>query len=138
MIERRSISELSSNTTGPASRRGVSIQGQLLRLSTHHTVAIYLRQGSLWVADFIDGHGQLVDANTWFRFNCGSLANSHALRRMALESAIPLSPELIAAIERLHHPTTTHRPSAWRRFVEAVLSGTAPRPFGADASRSKG
>ena len=138
MTERRSLSELSPKTTDRASRPRVSIQGQVLRLSTHHTVAIYLRAGSLWVADFIDGQGQLVDANTWFRFNCGSLANSHALRRMTLESAIPLSPDLVAAIERLHHPTTAHRPSAWRRFVEAVISGATPRLFGADASRSKG
>lgn len=79
-----------------------SIQGQLLRLSAHHTVAIYLREGALWVADFIDGHGKLVDASTWFRFNCGLLSNSHALRRMTLESAMPLSRDLVASIEGLH------------------------------------
>jgi hypothetical protein len=92
--------------TDHALRLRGSIQGRLLRLSTHHTVAIYLRQGSLWVADFIDGQGTLVNANTWFRFNCRSLANSHALRRMALESAIPLSVDLIERIEGLHHATT--------------------------------
>ena len=56
----------------------------MLRLSEYHAVAIYLRDGVVWVADFIDGQGALVDANTWFRFNCGNLDNSHALRRMAL------------------------------------------------------
>jgi hypothetical protein len=79
-----------------------TIQGQILRLSEHHVVAIYLRNGALWVADFIDGHGTLADAKTWFRFNCGTLATSHALRRMALESALPLSAELVERIEALH------------------------------------
>src|SRR5262252_408374 len=78
------------------------IQGQMLRLSEHRSVAIYLRDGVMWVADFIDGHGELVDANTWFRFNCGALANSHARRRMALESAMPISLELGERIEALH------------------------------------
>jgi hypothetical protein len=88
-----------------------SIQGQLLRISAHHTVAIYLREGSLWVADFIDGQGRLVDASIWFRFNCGSLSNSHALRRMTLESAMPLSTDLVARIEGLHRavPETISR-----------------------------
>jgi hypothetical protein len=96
------------------------IQGQLLRLSTHHTVAIYLRQGSIWVAEFIDGRGVLADANTWFRFNCGTLSNSHALRRMALESAIPLSAELVEQIEALHRPPVVKRRRALGQLVEAI------------------
>ena len=78
------------------------IQGQLLRLSERREVAIYLRDGALWVADFIDGFGTLADAATWFRFNCASSASWHLRRRMALESAMPLSSVLIARIERLH------------------------------------
>jgi len=80
----------------------LSIRGQLLRRSEHRAVAIYLRGDSTWVADFVDGHGVLVDVNTWFRFNCGTPANGHVSRRIALESAIPLSSELIAQIEALH------------------------------------
>ena len=91
-----------------------SIQGQLLRLSAHHTVAIYLREGALWVADFIDGQGELVDASIWIRFNCGSLSNSHALRRMTLESAIPLSTDLVARIEGLHRAVAVSRNSLGR------------------------
>ena len=78
------------------------IQGQLLRLSERREVAIYLREGALWVADFIDGCGTLADATTWFRFNCASASSWHVRRRMALESAMPLSSVLIARIERLH------------------------------------
>jgi hypothetical protein len=65
-------------------------------------VAIFLRDGALWVADFINGEGQLIDAATWFRFNCGALSSPQARRRMVLESAIPLSEELTARIQRLH------------------------------------
>ena len=78
-----------------------AIQGQLLRQSEHHEVAVFLRDGVLWVADFIDGEGTLIHAATWFRFNCGGLASPHARRRMVLESAVPLSPEIVARIGRL-------------------------------------
>ena len=79
-----------------------SIQGQLLRVSEHRAVAIYLRKGRTWVADFVDGQGVLIDVNTWFRFNCGSLANPYVSRRIALESALPLPEELVVKIEALH------------------------------------
>ena len=78
------------------------IQGQLLRLSERREVAIYLRDNVLWVADYIDGHGELVDAATWFRFNCGTPSTPYAQRRMVLESAIPLSAQLAQRIEGLH------------------------------------
>src|SRR5580765_702557 len=78
------------------------IQGQLLRLSERREVAIYLRDGALWVADFIDGFGTLADAATWFRFSCASSASWHLRRRMALESAMPLSSALIARSPRVH------------------------------------
>lgn len=81
------------------------IQGQLLRLSARREVAIYLRDGALWIADFIDGHGELIDAATWFRFNCGSPSPSHVHRRMIRESAIPLSIHLALRIEQLHRPS---------------------------------
>jgi len=77
------------------------LQGQVLRRSDRREVAIFLRDCVLWVADFIDGEGQLVDAATWFRFNCGDLANSEARRRMVRESAIPPSAELASRIAAL-------------------------------------
>lgn len=92
-----------------ASRSSGSIQGQFLRLSTHRQVAIYLREGSTWVADFVGGQGVLVGAGTWLRFNCGTPANAYASRRTALESAIPLSAELAARIELLHQAAAARR-----------------------------
>lgn len=79
-----------------------TIRGQMLRRNARREVAIYLREGILWIADFIDGDGQIVDAPTWIRFYCGSPSTRHAHRRMALESAVPVSRELSMRIEQLH------------------------------------
>ena len=92
---------------------GASIQGQILRHTEHREVAIFLREGALWVADFVDGRGELIDAATWFRFNCAGTAVSAAERRMLLESAMPLSAELAARIgELLRTSGTTGQASA--------------------------
>jgi hypothetical protein len=77
------------------------IQGQLLRQNKRREVAIFLRGGVLWVADFIDGQGELMEATTWFRFNCATPSATHARWRMAVESATPLSDDLVQRIERL-------------------------------------
>jgi len=77
------------------------IQGQMLRHSARRDVAIYLRCGAVWVADFIDEDGQIVDAATWIRFNCGAVSYL-ARRRMFHESAAPVSRELSMRIEKLH------------------------------------
>ena len=81
--------------------RSSPLQGQVLRRNERREVAIFLHDNALWVADFIDGQGELVDAVTWFRFNCGAAASAQARRRMALESALPLSDDLVARIEAL-------------------------------------
>ena len=79
-----------------------TIQGQLLRIDDHHEIAIHTRNGRAWVADFVNGHGELMDATTWFRSHCGVFAVSHAWRRIALQTATPLSEEVVARIEALH------------------------------------
>lgn len=84
-----------------------AIQGQLLRLSERREVAIYLRDGRLWIADFIDGSGELIEPASWFRFNCGTPSARRARRRMLLESAIPLSADIAEKIESLHHPQSS-------------------------------
>jgi hypothetical protein len=102
--------------------RPYQIKGQMLRLSEHHAVAIYLREGILWVADFAEDQGVLVDANTWFRFNCGNLANSHSLRRMALESAMPISSEFGFRIEALHAADISRRGRSLTELVALVVA----------------
>jgi hypothetical protein len=103
-----------------------SIQGQLLRQSERHEVAIFLRDGALWVADFIDGDGRLVEATTWFRFNCGPLSSSHAQRRLVLESAIPLSEELAERIERLHPSADARNAGTVALLLESVAAHLLP------------
>jgi hypothetical protein len=107
-------------------RFATAIQGQLLRWNERREVAIYLRKDALWVADFIDGDGELVDAVTWFRFNCGTPFTSQARRRMILESAMPLSGQLAARIESLHRSSTTRKRGALTRLFRAI-SAYAPR-----------
>jgi hypothetical protein len=79
----------------------VTILGQMLRRSERRKTAIYLRDGFLWVADYVDGHGHLIDAKSWLRFNCGGIS-AQARRRMALESASPVADDLAERIEALH------------------------------------
>jgi hypothetical protein len=88
-------------TGGDARGPTTPIQGQLLRLTERREVAIFLCEGALWVADFIDGDGELIDAVSWFRFHCAALSTAHARHRMVLEAAIPLSDELVTRIESL-------------------------------------
>ena len=118
------------NETGldldPGNRFATAIQGQLLRWSERREVAIYLREDALWVADFIDGDGELIDAVTWFRFNCGTPFTSYARRRMILESAMPLSGQLAARIEVLHRSRTVRKRGRWTRLVQAIAA-YAPR-----------
>jgi hypothetical protein len=109
------------NTDSKSGRAGC-IQGQLLRQSERREVAIFLRDGALWVADFIDGEGKIIDASTWLRFNCGSLLSPQGRRRMVLESAIPLSEAMIARIERLDFPATTRERGPVVRLLEALAA----------------
>ena len=127
----------------PENRAAAVIQGQLLRLSERREVAIYLRNDALWVADFIDGHGELIDAITWFRFHCGTRASPQARRRMVLESALPLSAQLVARIERLHGSTKVQKRGPVARLF-AVVAAYGPRhrlasmllkPFGRHRTR---
>lgn len=104
-------------------RAASAVQGQVLRLSERREVAIYLRNDRLWVADFIDGRGELIDAITWFRFNCGT--HAQARRRMVLESGIPLSAQIVARIEHLHGSPEVRKRSAGR--FRAVLDTSRRR-----------
>jgi hypothetical protein len=124
-VPRRGCNETSLDLDS-GNRFAAAIQGQLLRCTERREVAIYLRKDALWVADFIDGEGELIDAVTWFRFNCGTPFTSYARRRMILERAVPLSGQLAARIESLHRSSTVRKRGAWVRFVQAVAA-YAPR-----------
>lgn len=103
------------------------LQGQLLRRSNRREAAIFLRNGQLWVADFIDGDGQIVDAVTWFRFHCGGHSSLQAQRRMVRESGMPLPPDLVERIERLLGPVApVRRASGPARAIAAIAARCLP------------
>jgi len=104
-VRRRPILRVMSEGIDDSATGG--IQGQLLRLSERREVAIYLRAGRLWIADFIDGEGELVDPRDWFRFNCGTPMALPARRRMEREGAVGVSTALAERIEHLHRKAET-------------------------------
>ena len=112
-----------------------SIQGQLLRHSDRREVAIFLRDGALWVADFIDGEGELIDATTWFRFHCAAPSSPHGRRRMVLESAVPLSPDLVARIRHLYASAPTRKRGGISRLLNGFTESRAFRRLGATINR---
>jgi hypothetical protein len=80
--------QIRKDTEGP--------DGNFLRLGETREIAIYLRGGLAWVADFRDGRGELFTPGVWFALNRG------AGLRAALESLHPLPASVIERIERLH------------------------------------
>jgi hypothetical protein len=96
------MGEQADGNDSPVGGATGSIQGQVLRRSAHREVAIYLRAGELWIADFVDGDGRLMPVATWLRFNCATRASAQAQARMVRECAIPLSQDLVSKIEELH------------------------------------
>ena len=78
--------------------RNGPLSGNLLRLGERREIAIYLRDGTAWVAEFKDGRVELFTVSTWFSLNQGG----RALRRMDLDSITPLPEDVAERIERLH------------------------------------
>ena len=82
-----------------------AIVGNVLDLGEGRSAGIYRRDGSCWVAEFQGGQGRLVDVPGWFRARGGALRYGHG-GRAALETMVPITPELSEQIERLHRPTS--------------------------------
>jgi hypothetical protein len=79
------------------------LSGNLLRLSERHEVAIYLRDGTAWVAEFKNGHGEVSTVGAWFTFHGRVLIQ--AQRRGGVEIISPIPDDVVAWIERLHRGT---------------------------------
>lgn len=88
------------STTGQGSGGG-SIQGSLLRLGERREVAIYLRGGAAWVADFDNGRATLHTASEWHGTGEGRRL-VYAQRRNKVEPVSPLPGEIVRRIESLH------------------------------------
>jgi len=114
------------NTTRESS--GVSpTQGSLLRLSEHREVAIYLREGAGWVADFNNGRATLHSVSEWYTNGSGRML-AYAQRRDAVETISPLPDEIVRRIESLHRrmeePTVG---PAVQRVLAAMVAGLCGR-----------
>ena len=81
-------------------RTAPSISGNMIDLGAGHSIAIYERGRESYVAEFQDGGGRLEYAGSWFRFHAGALRSRKG--RAALQSSMPLTPEILERIERLH------------------------------------
>lgn len=82
-------------------RTAPSINGHMIALGTGHSIAIYERNGFSYVAEFRNGRGEFTYAGAWFRTYAGGLRYCHN-RRTAFQVSMPLSPDMLANIERLH------------------------------------
>ena len=118
--------------TKPKCTSASPLHGSLLRLSDRREVAIYLREGAGWVADFHNGCATLHSVSEWYSSGGGRML-VHAQRRDAVETISPLPDEVIQRIESLHRrmEEPTVRPfarktlgafAAWRRRWSAAVT----------------
>ncbi len=101
-------------------RANTSQLHSLLRIGDRREIAIYLRDGTAWVADFKGSHGEISTAGAWFALN----KDCWALRRAALNAVTPLPQDVEERIERLHRRMEEHSdapaiPRALARLVTA-------------------
>ncbi len=108
-------------TTGQREKRFEAPYGNLLRLGERREVAIYMRESTVWVADFKDGHGDLFTAGEWFALNSRSRMLVQAQRRKALDIVSPLPEAVAVQIEHLHRRIAQQSVgAAMRRCASAV------------------
>ena len=86
-------------------------------LDDQRKVAIHSRGEELWVAEFRGDRAELVHAALWFRLQYGSCHTSFLLRQ-ALRFAVPLSDEMVVAIEKLHQRRL--EPAPWCSFFRRI------------------
>lgn len=76
------------------------INGHMIALTAMHSIAVYDRDGSSYIAEFRNGQGTLACAVAWFRSNERLLRSREG--RHALQFCTPLDAETLGKIERLH------------------------------------
>jgi len=84
------------------------IIGNLMRLGEQREIAIYLRDGVTWVADFRGASGKLFAVAEWFVLNSGAAAPG-GMERNSIE---PLPACVAARIEQLHCAQKSEDPLA--------------------------
>lgn len=105
------------------------LHGNLLQLSERRQIAIYLRNGAAWVADFNSGRVGLFIAGAWYATRGGRML-THAQRRGAVQIISPLPEEVVQRLESLHRyvaePTVV--PAALPILLTGIF-GTLAREF---------
>lgn len=119
-----------------------SINGHMIALDAGHSIAIHERNGEGFVAEFRDGRAELMHAGTWFRFHAGGLRYCHN-RRTDFRSSMPLTPEMLEKIERLHRESEARQammlavPRNGARAVQKFCIGVMSRLRGRAAKISR-
>jgi hypothetical protein len=93
-----------------------NLHGSLMRLGNHREIAIYLRDGMAWVADFRGGRGEVSTAGAWFALN----QDRWALRRATLDAVTPLPADIVRRIENLHCPAV--KPGVGRASPQSLIT----------------
>jgi hypothetical protein len=96
-----------------------------MRLGNQREIAIHLRDGMAWVADFRGERGELSTAGAWFAHN----QDRWALRRATLHAVTPLPADIVQRIENLHrHMTQPSVGPALPRALAPLVEGLRTRP----------
>lgn len=109
----------------PEARAEASINGYVIGRGGAHSIAIYERNGVSWVAEFRDGRGELMNANTWFYFHAERLGYWN--RRQAYKSVQPLTVSMLEEIERLHREKEAREAATVTRRCKITLTEAAAR-----------
>lgn len=109
----------------PETRAETSINGYVIGGGGAHAIAIYERNGASWVAEFRDGRGALMNANTWFYFHAERLGYWN--RRQAYKSVQPLTPSMLEEIERLHRESEAREAATTTGRCKITLAEAAAR-----------
>ena len=102
-----------------------SINGHLIVGSGTHSIAVHDRRGVSWVAEFRDGRGELMRANTWFYFHAHRLG--YWQRRQAYKGAQPLPLPMVVEIERLHRQREAREAASATARCKITLEQAAAR-----------
>lgn len=109
------------------------MHGSLLRSNDGRSMAIYLRDGVVSVAEFRAGRGRLLSVAEWHGFHARKVA--HAQRRGEVEVVFPIPGDVVALIEALHRRLGELNDHAFKRkaarfsaVLARIASGLAPDP----------
>jgi hypothetical protein len=96
--------------------------GHLIDLDVGRSIAIYERNGELWVAEFRDGRGEITYASAWFRLYAGGMRYCPNYRA-AFQHPKPLPLQVLERIRLLHaeDDAREERMLAAARTVMAVV-----------------